>query len=139
MLLLDTHVWLWSADGDARKIGNRTRQLLLRAELLEAIRISPASLFELTALHTLGRVRLSGPIEEWIDGALDAAGVRIAELSPAIAIDAGCIPRDALADPLDRLLVATARRLDATFLTCDARILDYATSTGNVRVQDAGV
>jgi PIN domain nuclease of toxin-antitoxin system len=139
VLLLDTHVWLWSVHGDARKIGKRTRQLLLRAESLEAIRISPASLFELTALHTLGRVRLSGPIEQWIDEALDAAGVRIAELSPAIAIDAGCIPRDALADPLDRLLVATARRLDATFLTSDARILDYATATANVRVQDAGV
>ena len=65
--------------------------------------------------------------------------MRIAELSPAIAIDAGHIPRAALADPLDRLLVATARRLDATFLTSDARILDYAASTRNVRVQDAGL
>ena len=44
-----------------------------------------------------------------------------------------------LADPLDRLLVATARRLDATFLTSDARILHYAAATRNVRVQDAGV
>ena len=139
MLLLDTHVWLWSVDGDARKIGRRTRQSLLRAESQEALRISPASLFELTALHTLGRIRLSGPIEQWIDEALDAAGVRIAELSPAIAIDAGCIPREALGDPLDRLLVATARRLDATFLTSDIRILEYAASTGNVRVHDAGV
>jgi PIN domain nuclease of toxin-antitoxin system len=139
MLLLDTHVWVWSVDGDARRIGRRTRQSLLRAESHEAIRISPASLFELTALHTLGRIRLSGPIEHWIDEALDAAGVRIAELSPAIAIDAGFIPRTALADPLDRLLVATARRLEATLLTGDARILEYAASTGNVRAQDAGV
>ena len=139
MLLLDTHVWLWSVDGDARKIGRRTRQSLLRAESREAIRISPASLFELTALHALGRVRLSRPVEQWIDEALEAAGVRIAELSPAIAIDAGAIPRDALADPLDRLLVATARRLDATFLTSDVRILDYAAATRNVQVQDAGL
>lgn len=137
MLLLDTHVWLWSVDGDARRIGRRTRQSLVRAEAQEAIRISPASLFELTALHTLGRVRLSSPIEEWIAEALEAAGVRIAELSPAIAIDAGFIPRDALADPLDRLLLATARRLDATFLTSDDRILAYAATTGNARVHDA--
>jgi PIN domain nuclease of toxin-antitoxin system len=139
MLLLDTHVWVWSVDGDARRIGRRTRQSLRRAESHEAIRISPASLFELTALHTLGRIRLSGPIEQWIDEALDAAGIRIAELSPAIAIDAGFIPRTALADPLDRLLLATARRLEATLLTGDARILEYAASTGNVRAQDAGV
>lgn len=139
MLLLDTHVWLWSMDGDVRGIGRRTRQSLQRAEAREGIRISPVSLFELTALHTLGRIRLSRPVEEWIDVALQASGVRVAEVSPAIAVDAGSIPRHALSDPLDRLLVATARRLDATFLTCDARILDYAAETGNVHVQDAGV
>ncbi len=139
MLLLDTHVWLWSVDGDVRRIGRRTRQALLRAEARESIRISPASLFELTALHTLGRVRLARPLEQWIDEALEAAGVRIAELSPAVTIDAGYIPRDALGDPLDRLLVATARRLDATLLTSDARILSYAAATRNVQVQDAGL
>ena len=139
MLLLDTHVWIWSIDGDVRRIGRRTRQWLARAESQEAIRVSPATLFELTALHTLGRVRLARPPEQWIRESLDAAGVRIAELSPAIAIDAGHIPRDALADPLDRILVATARRLDATFLTSDSRILEYASQSGNVRVHDASV
>jgi PIN domain nuclease of toxin-antitoxin system len=137
VLLLDTHVWLWSVEGDVRRIGRRTRAWLARAESQEAIRISPVTLFELTALHTIGRLRLARAVESWIQEALAAAGVRIAELSPAIAIDAGHIPRNALADPLDRLLVATARRLDATFLTSDERILDYASSTGNVRVHDA--
>jgi len=137
VILLDTHVWLWSGDGDISKIGRRTRQMLARAESREAIRVSPVTLFEIAALHSLGRLRLSRPLEAWIDEALGAAGVRIAELSPAVAVDAGGLSRTALADPLDRLLVATARRLDATFLTCDARILDYAASTRNVRVHDA--
>ena len=129
MVLLDTHVWLWSVEGDRRRVGRRTRQLLSRAEAGEAIRISPATIFEVAALHTMGRVRLARPLQ--------AGGIRIAELSPAIALDAGAIPRDALADPLDRLLVATARRLQATFLTSDARILDYAARTRDLRVQNA--
>jgi PIN domain nuclease of toxin-antitoxin system len=108
VLLLDTHVWLWSVEGDARRVGRRARQAVSRAEAQEAIRVSPASLFELTALHTLGRVRLTRPPEQWIREALGAAGVRVAELSAAVAMDAGTIPRTALADPLDRLLVATA-------------------------------
>ena len=139
MLLLDTHVWIWSAHGDARRVGQRARGLLSRAESQEAIRVSPATLFELTALHTLGRIRLTRPPEQWIHESLEAAGVRIAELSPAIAIRAGMISRTALADPLDRLLVATAAHLDATFLTSDQRILDYAAKTRDVRVQNAGV
>ena len=137
MLLLDTHVWIWSVHGDARRVGPRTRRLLSRAESQEAIRVSPATLFEVTALHTLGRIRFARPPEQWIHESLEAAGVRIAELSPAIAIQAGKISRTALGDPLDRLLVATAGHLEATFLTSDARILDYASKTGDVRVQDA--
>ena len=139
MLLLDTHVWIWSVEGDVHRVGRRARQLLTRAESDESLRISPATLFEVTALHTAGRLHLANPPEQWIRHALQAAGGRVAELSSAVAIDAGNIPRSALPDPLDRLLVATARQLDATFLTSDRRILDYASDTGNVRVHDAGV
>jgi PIN domain nuclease of toxin-antitoxin system len=137
VLLLDTHVWIWSVHGDTHRVGRRARQLLTRAEGHDAIRVSVVTLFELTALHTLGRLRLSLPPEQWIRESLNAAGVRIAELSPAMAIDAGAIPRTSLGDPLDRLLVATARQLGATLLTSDARILDYASTHREVRVHDA--
>ena len=139
MLLLDTHAWIWSVEGDARRVGRRARRLLSRAESQEGIRISPVTVFEVMALHAAGRLRLAHPPEQWIRNALDVAGVRLAELSVAIAIDAGNIPRSALADPLDRLLVATARQLDATFLTSDTRILAYASDTRMVRVHDAHV
>jgi len=137
VLLLDTHVWIWSANGDTRRIGPRSRLLLLKAEAREAIRVSPVTLFELTELHTSGRLRLSRALEQWVGDSLEAAGVRIAELTPSVAIDAGAIPRAALSDPLDRLLVSTARHLDAVFVTADRQILEYASETGNVRVHDA--
>ena len=56
-----------------------------------------------------------------------------------LAIDAGHISRNSLADPLDRILVATARHIEATFLTSDERILDYASTSGDVRVHDASL
>jgi PIN domain nuclease of toxin-antitoxin system len=139
MVLLDTHVWVWSIEGDARRIGRRARQLLSGAESRDAIRISPATIFEVMALHTSGRLRFSRPAEQWIRDGLEAAGVRLAELTPSIAMDAGAMPRTALADPIDRLLVATARQLDTTFMTADSRILQYAAATRNVRVHDASV
>jgi PIN domain nuclease of toxin-antitoxin system len=137
VVLLDTHAWIWSIEGDTRRIGRRARTLLTRAEGQDRIRVSAVSLFEIMALATGGRLRLSRPAEGWIRDSLGTAGVRLAELTPAIAIDAGAIPRSALADPLDRLLVATARQLEATFLTSDAQILAYAAATRNVRVHDA--
>jgi PIN domain nuclease of toxin-antitoxin system len=137
VLLLDTHVWIWSAEGADRKIGRRARQLLSQAESKDALRVSTVSLFELAALHTQGRLRLAHPLEQWIGESLEAGGVRIAELSAAMSVDAGLIPRRALADPLDRLLVATARQMGARLLTADARILDYAAANYGVRVDDA--
>ena len=137
LLLLDTHVWVWNVEGDVRRLGRRSRQLLARAESQQLLRLSPATIFEIAALHTAGRLRLARPIEQWIDQALEVTSAHVAALSPAIAVDAGQIPATSLADPLDRLLVATARQLDATFLTRDARILDYASNTRHVRVYDA--
>lgn len=136
MILLDTHAWIWAVEGDSRRIGRRTRQLITRAEAREAVRVSAATLFEIVALHTAGRLRLAQPAEQWIEASMDLSGVRLAELTRAVAIDAGFIPRAALADPLDRLIVATARQLGATLLTADAAILGYAKHTGNVRVQE---
>jgi len=137
VVLLDTHAWIWSVEGDTRRIGRRARALLTRAEGQDRIRVSAVSLFEIMALTTSGRLRLSRPAEGWLRDSLGTAGVRLAELTPAIAIDAGAIPRGALADPLDRLLVATARQLEATFLTSDAQILAYAATTRSVRAHDA--
>ena len=137
LLLLDTHVWIWSAAGDRRQIGRRAQKLIARADTQDAIRVSPVSIFEITALHTAGRLRLSSLPSEWIRHALTTTSIRVAPLSTEVAADAGSIPRAVLAEPLDRLIVATARHMDATLLTADAQILDYARTTGNVRVQSA--
>jgi PIN domain nuclease of toxin-antitoxin system len=137
VLLLDTHVWVWALEGDKRRIGRRTRALLARAEADDAVRISPVSVFEITALHTLGRLRLARRPDEWIREALESSGARISELTVSAAIDAGAVTREALPDPLDRLLVATARQSRATFLTCDERILKYSTADPALRVHDA--
>ena len=137
MLLLDTHVWIWAVEGDARRLGRRARGLISKAESQGAIRVSPVTLFEIVALHTVGRIRLTHTPEHWIREALTISGVRIAELTPAVALEAGSIQRSALNDPLDRLLVATARLSDAALLTCDTRILAYASASGEVKVRDA--
>jgi PIN domain nuclease of toxin-antitoxin system len=136
VLLLDTHVCIWSADGNERRLGSRTRRLLRRAESRDALRVSPITIFELTALHTQGRLRLTRTIQQWIDQYLGQPGVRLAEFSTGVAIDAGAIPRSALADPVDRLLVATARQHDATLVTCDEQILAYAARHRSVQIHD---
>jgi PIN domain nuclease of toxin-antitoxin system len=92
--------------------------------------------FEIVALHTAGRLVLAQPPAQWIETSLDRSGIRMAEVTRDVALDAGFISRSALPDPIDRLLVATARQLDAALLTADDGMLAYAGRTGNVRVHD---
>ena len=136
-MLLDTHVWVAVAEGDARLVGPRGRRRLAREAATGNLRLSTVSVFELTALHTAGRVLLSLPVETWMRASIDQIGLRLSDVSRAIAIDAGLIPTSALTDPFDRLLVATARSLGVPLMTRDQRIIDYARATGQVPIVNA--
>jgi PIN domain nuclease of toxin-antitoxin system len=137
-VLLDTHVWIWAVDGGAR-LGPRIRRQLdrLSRSTPGSLCVSAASAFEVAALHTAGRLQLTQPVERWIREALHRANLRTIAIDRDISIDAGLIPAPSLPDPVDRWLVATAREYEIPLVTADRRILDYAASTGLVRVVDA--
>jgi PIN domain nuclease of toxin-antitoxin system len=137
VFLLDTHVWLWIVEGHSRHIGRRTARLVERWAERDALRISPLSVFEVAQLYASGRLRLSRTLEQWMTAARETVGGRLALLTTDAAIDAGTMGGALVPDPIDRLLIATARQSNATFVTADRRIVDYAAATSAVRVHDA--
>jgi len=58
--------------------------------------------------------------------AVSAPGLAIEPLLPQVAVEAHSLPNRFHRDPVDRLIVATARVANATLMTRDRRILDYA-------------
>lgn len=137
MLLLDTHVWIWHVEGDARRIGARTARLLKRGTDEDVLRVSPLSVFEVSSLHSAGRLEFSRTLEQWISATMEIGGVRLLPLPMEAALDAGRIGAVTIADPIDRLLIGTARCTDAALVTADRRILDYAASRRDLRTHDA--
>jgi PIN domain nuclease of toxin-antitoxin system len=133
-LLLDTHVWLWLAEAPDR-VSPTCVDLVRRAEPAGWVHISPISVWELAMLTRKGRLVLSRDLRTWVRRTLDS-DLRLAPLTPEIAIDAGFLPGALTGDPADRLLVATARALAGVLVTRDARILEYG-SQGHVKVLDA--
>jgi len=136
-VLIDTHVWIWAAANTPGRLGPKTRRLLARGTAAASLYVSAASAFEITALHTAGRLKFNQPAERWIRESIERGRLRVLDVSTGIATDAGVIPADSLADPIDRLLVATARDRDVPLLTRDQAILEYSTRTRLVRVVDA--
>ena len=110
---------------------------MTRAAGRGALRLSAISVWELGLLHARGQIRFSTTLDEWARSALATPGLTLAHLEPEIALDASRLPGDLHPDPADRILVSTARQLDATLVTRDERLLHYAKS-GWIKALDAG-
>lgn len=135
-LLLDTHIWIWLTDAPER-VSSGCVDLVRRAQPAGRVHLSPISVWEFGMLARKGRLSVTPDARAWVARTLDSH-LRIASLTPEMALDAAFLPDVPPGDPADRLLVATARALDAALVTRDAAILAYG-AAGHVRVVDAGV
>jgi PIN domain nuclease of toxin-antitoxin system len=133
VLLLDTHVWIWAAEGILGKIPAAAMQHIDDAARKGGLYVSAISVWEIGMLAAKGRIHLSKPVRRWAKEALQAPGLRVLQLEPDIALDCNDLPGDFHPDPADRILVASARYLDAPLITHDRRVIAYG-QAGHVAV-----
>lgn len=135
-LLLDTCAVIWLADG--APLPPATLSAIIAAGLADSIFVSPASAWELVLLSRPkpGRqpaVQCLPDSQTWFASFMAGPGMRAAPMTPVITVDAFHLPGDFHADPINRIIVATARHLDVPVVTADPRILGYA-AAGYIRV-----
>jgi len=92
----------------------------------DGLGVSVISCLEVARLVAYGRLTLPKPVAQWVDEALRYPHVKLIELSPEIAVDSTRLPEPFHKDPCDRIIVATARRLDMPLATTDGLIRRYA-------------
>lgn len=124
-LLLDTHALLWLMEG-VSLLSRAARKLAEEAAKDGVLRVSAISLWEIATLESKGRISFDRDCQTWIDEMLAAPGLHLVPLSPEIAVQSTRLPGAVHGDPADRILIATARVLNATLLTADVKIRDYA-------------
>ena len=120
LILLDTHVLIWWADGDGRRLSARAleaveRELTLveRGDASAGLLVSAISCWEVAMLVSRGRLALSLDVERWLS------------LEPAVAVAATRLPEPFHPDPADRFLVAQARALAVPLISADSKIQIY--------------
>jgi PIN domain nuclease of toxin-antitoxin system len=123
VIVLDTHIWIWWVDGDERLSDNHMD--LIETDENGTIGVSAISCWETAKLVELGRLELTIPVDEWLEGALSYPGVALVPLSPRIAVDSTQLPGTFHRDPADQIIVATARSHECRLLTADERIRNY--------------
>jgi PIN domain nuclease of toxin-antitoxin system len=131
MMVLDTHALIWAHAGV--RLSPRVQRAIADAGRRGELLVSAITPWEIALGAQAGKYRVVGDLLDWILGALDAVAATVAALEPAISVEAAALPWHH-ADPADRIIVATARRLGAVLVTADTRILDYADATKAVRV-----
>jgi PIN domain nuclease of toxin-antitoxin system len=125
-LLLDTHVWLWYAEGVADRLRPAAVRKLEEARRDEGLVISAISVWEIGMHAARGRIQLTVPLRDWVERALAVPGIRLAPLDAAVAAESTLLPGEPQGDPADRFLIATARTHGVALATRDDGILAYA-------------
>ena len=94
------------------------------------------AVWELGMLSARGRINFEPSVRDWVFSSLTLPGIRLAQLTPDIALLCNALPGSLHADPADRMIVATAIDLDATLVTRDRALLAYG-AEGHVTVLEA--
>ena len=132
-LLLDTHIWLWFAEGNATRLTPASVRKLDDARKKDGLLVSAISVWEIGVLHAKGRVQLSAPLRDWVNNALAPSGISLLPLDAEIASESTLLPGEPHGDPADRFLIAAARTKGVILVTRDENIIDYG-KAGYVRV-----
>ena len=133
LLLLDTHTWIGLVNGDEPLKSSPALPHIESAARQSHLRISAISVWEVGMLEAKGRITLFLDCHEWVERALSAPGLGLAPIDLDIAISSSRLPGSLHGDPADRIIVATARTMDAVLVTRDRQLIDYG-SQGWVRV-----
>lgn len=115
--LLDTHVVLWGLTAP-RRLGRATRHILDH----EAVHVSALSVWELLLKQQHGRLTLPPGS---LASAIERAGAQLLALT-ADHVESAAALAMMHGDPIDRLLVGTARAERMVLLTRDAQVLEFA-------------
>ena len=124
-LLLDTHIWLWYAEGNVGRLLTPSVRKLDEARRGGGLVVSAIAVWEIGVLSAKGRIQLSVPLRDWVGNALGVPGIRFAPLDAAAAAESTLLPGAPHGDPADRMLIATARTQNMPLATRDKDILEY--------------
>ena len=118
-LLLDTHIWLWSAL-DPQRLTRRVDKALRNPS--NELWLSPVSVGELIVLLRKGRLKLPRDVASWVARTMQDLQLAEAPLTVEVALAISSInfPHG---DPADHILAATAKVLDLTLVTADEHLI----------------
>ena len=121
-VILDTCALIWSIAEPDRL--SRAAQAVLTSDDTE-VWVSPISCAEVACAVNRGRIKLDRHWRTWFRQYIELNEWEIFEIDLVTIEEAYSLPEPFHRDPVDRIVVASARRLDCPIVTADKKLIDY--------------
>jgi PIN domain nuclease of toxin-antitoxin system len=130
-LLFDTCAMIWLSQGEP--VLDSAMAIIERARKAKAVLcVSPMSASEAGLLVSRDKLPAVRDPLRWFEDFLDAASVTVQPASTPILVASSFLPELVHEDPVDRILIATARSENLAIVTRDRAILAYG-AAGHVK------
>ena len=123
-LILDTHILIWYVEGINLSESQVTLIDQMRGKA--SLYISAISIWEIALLVSRERIALSIDLDQWIQRTTSITGLTFLDLSISILTQSCTLSNYEHKDPADRMIIASARSINAHLMTYDQKIIDYA-------------
>ncbi|PTW61971.1 PIN domain nuclease of toxin-antitoxin system [Breoghania corrubedonensis] len=124
-ILLDTCAAIWIMDDEP--LAEPAVQLLNDAAARgQAVYVSVMTAWEIGLLIARNRYRTGLTAQAWFGRLTETDGAVLAQASAEILINASFLPGGPPNDPMDRIIISTAREHGYSIMTRDRAILDYS-------------
>lgn len=126
MIVLDTHALIWWVNGDSQ-LSSKAKATIQRELKADEglILVSSIIAWEIAMLVEKGRLTLTMSVDDWLEVAGEIDGLRFIPVDNDIAVQSTRLPGWLHKDPVDRMIVALARHVNATLVTSDEKIRAY--------------
>ncbi len=121
MIVLDTHTWLWWLS-NPELLSPSAREAVEQATVSKAVCLSTISTWEIALLVERGRLELKVPVSRWVAISETLPFLRFVPPDNAILLQAAAFDESFPRDPADRIIAATARRLECPLVTKDRKL-----------------
>ena len=125
MIVLDTHILIWWATGDLKKLSSNAIAAIDQETQAGEIIISSISAWEIAMLINKDRIVISMDLDEWLFTIEQIDAVKFYAVDNDIAIKSANLPGEFHKDLADRMIVATARKLGSSLISADEKIINY--------------
>ena len=124
MIILDTHTLVWLTS-NPDKLSLKAAKIISQEVKRREICVSSISIWEIASLVRKNKLEFSIGFENWLREVEDTPTVRFIPVDNKIASDSIFLPGKIHKDPADRIIIATARNINAKVVTKDSKIRKY--------------